>query len=236
MTGLYEVWWNCAELALAVALDDSVEFFLTDVHDCKLNADKKVCISRSYQMSCTKCKKISTALSLARFDSIFFFFILWCFRDMISFSLTSALGLAASCVMSNISACFSETGWPWTARLTGKGYFQDSGKSHTCSQNVIKDSQSNTCENVPFLRGEEENKRDEQIITLLLNYQQLKEECEEDSCPTFLIRVLPVSRHLHDNYSNLGRQRHHHFCMHSSTELKSWCVTGLVIDQAWTLK
>lgn len=70
------MWWNSAELALAVALDDSVEFFLTDVHDCKLNADKKVCISRSYQMSCTKCKKISTALSLARFDSIFFFFIL----------------------------------------------------------------------------------------------------------------------------------------------------------------
>lgn len=79
MTGLYEVWWNSAELALAVALDDSVEFFLTDVHDCKLNADKKVCISRSYQMSCTKHtkeKKISTALSLARFDWIFFFFIL----------------------------------------------------------------------------------------------------------------------------------------------------------------
>lgn len=57
MTGLYEVWWNSAELALAVALDDSTEFFLTDVHDCKLNADKKICISKSYQMSCVKHKK-----------------------------------------------------------------------------------------------------------------------------------------------------------------------------------
>lgn len=57
MTGLYEVWWNSAELALAVVLDDSVEFFLTHAHDCKLNADKKVSISRSSRMSCTKHQK-----------------------------------------------------------------------------------------------------------------------------------------------------------------------------------
>lgn len=56
----------------------------------------------------------------------------------------------------------------------------------------MKDSQTNTSENVPLLRGEEENKRDEQIIQFLLNYWHFKEECEEDSCPTFFIRVLPV--------------------------------------------
>lgn len=84
-------------------------------------------------------------------------------------------------------------GWPWIARLTGKGYFQDSGKSHSCLQNAIKESQSNTSDNVPFLRREEENKRDEQIIPLLLNYQHFQEECEQDSCPAFLIRVLPRS-------------------------------------------
>lgn len=66
---------NTAELALAVALDDSVEFFLTDVHDCKLTADKKVCISRSSQMGCPKQQKnLNSSVTGKIWLGVFFLF------------------------------------------------------------------------------------------------------------------------------------------------------------------
>lgn len=162
MTGLYEVWWNSAAFALAVALDDSVEFFLTDVHDYKLNADKKVCISRSYQMSCTKHKKKSQQHCHWKDLTGYFFLIYFMMFSWHNPTLSHISSRACCQLCYEQHFCLLQwnrlgTGWPWIARLTGKGYFQDSGKSHSCLQNVIKDSQINTSENVPFLRGEEEN-------------------------------------------------------------------------------
>lgn len=150
-----------------------LNLFLTGVHDCKLNADKKICISRSYGISCTKHKKMLNNFVTGKIWLDFFYFMMFSWHDP-ALSHISSRAFCQLCYEQHF--CLLQwnrlgAGWPWIARLTGKGYFQDSGTSHSCLQNVIKETQTNTSENVPFLRGEEENKRDEQIIPLLLNYQ-----------------------------------------------------------------
>lgn len=166
------MWWNSAELALAEALYDSVHWCSWLQTKCRWKGlHLQILPNELYKAW----KKNLTALSLVRFDWVFFYlyFMMFSWHD----PAPSHIGPRACCQL-----CYEQhfcllqwnrlgAGWPWIARLTGKGYFQDSGKSHSCLQNVIKDSQTNTSENVPFLRGKEDNKRDEQIIPLLLNYQ-----------------------------------------------------------------
>lgn len=148
-------------------------------------------------------------------------------------ALTSTVGLSASCVMSNTSACFSGTGLviAGLARLTGKGYFPGPGRVILAYLMLVQRVKPTLLMMPHFLRRREQERL--KTYPLLLNYSIFKKSMKEDTC---LILWEFYQGHPHDSYSFLDRQWHHYFCMCWPPGLLSWNVTKLMIKQACTLK
>lgn len=123
---------------------------------------KGLCLCRPYWMSSMRHKKSSTVLSLTRLYCLFFFFS---FNDAFMTWSCSCINSRAFCQL-----CYEQhfclrqwnrlgAGWPWIARLTGKGYFLASGGVILAYKMWLKRVKPTLQRLSRFLRGREQEGR-----------------------------------------------------------------------------
>lgn len=220
---------------LAVVSEYGVEFMpAAGVCVDKLNADTKVCLSTDLTgwavQSTKKAQQLCHWHDFTAFLKISFkyAFVTW------SCSYINCRAFCQLCNEQHFCLLWWNrlgAGWPWIARLTGKGYFPGPGRVILAYLMLVKRVKPTLLMMPHFLRRREQERL--KTYPLLLNYSIFKRSMKEDTC---LILWEFYQGHPHNSYSFLDRQWHHYFCMCWPPGLLSWNVTKLMIKQACTLK